>query len=102
MLNKNIKNDSKRQKFLKHEQVERAKRIVDEEVNFLNLVKQKYSNLGQSIEDLGNTIKNLYSIKIHNIGDVNTEILDFENFIISKRLLNRGYLSKRGIYLFFI
>lgn len=101
ILNSNLEKSIKREKLMKVEQKERAEKLKDSEFNFVELVKQKYESLGHSIEDLGNSLRHLYLIKMLEIDEVEKELIDFENFVLSRRLLNKAFLSKKGIYFAF-
>lgn len=92
---------AKREKLLKVEQKDRANKIKDTEFNFIELVKQKYNSLGSSLEDLGNSLRHLYLINMLEIDDVSEDLKNFENFVMEKKLLNKGFLSKKGIYFAF-
>lgn len=98
VIQKNQTKENKRQNFIQMEQLERASKIIDEEFNFVDLIKQKYESLGSSIDDLGNTIKNLYLIDMLKIDDSKKELKEFEEFVIERSLLNKAFLSKKGIY----
>lgn len=98
ILRKNCKKDEKRENFLKFGNIEKAKHIKNEETNFIDLVKNKYNKFGDSLEDLGNTIKNLYLIKILKVDDVDQDLSTFQQFIIDENLLNRAFLSRKGVF----
>lgn len=98
ILKKNAKRESKREKLLKFKLLERAAKVLDEEFNLVDLVKQKYDSLGQSIDDLGNTLRNLFIIELLSIDDVKEDLVMFEQFIVERRLLNRAFMSKKGVY----
>lgn len=96
--NQNLKIQSKRDKFMKMQQLERAAKLLDEETDFVGLVKQKYESLSHSIDDIGNTLRNLYLIDMLAIDNVNSELKRFEEFIAQRGLLNKAFMSKKGIY----
>lgn len=98
ILKKNTENEGKRQKLVQFQQLERAARIIDDEFSLVDLVKQKYETLGHSIDDLGNTVRNLYLIDLLEIENVKNELKAFEDFIVEKSLLNKAFMSKKGIY----
>lgn len=98
VLQRNKIKENKRNNLIKIKQLERAARIVDEEFNLVDLVKQKYESLGSSIDDLGNTVKNLYLIDMLKIDDSKKELNEFEEFVTERSLLNKAFLSKKGIY----
>ncbi|ELA42874.1 uncharacterized protein VICG_00189 [Vittaforma corneae ATCC 50505] len=98
ILNRNLKKEAKRQKMLKFQQIERASKVIDEEFDLIDLVKQKYGSLGQSVDDLGNTLKNLYIIDLLSIDYVKEELESFRKFIIERKLLSKAFMSKKGIY----
>lgn len=97
-LNKNIKKDSKRAKLEKCMLLERAAKILNDEYNFVDLVKQKYESFGKSVDDLGNSMRNLYLIDLLKIDDVKTELEMFEKFVIDRKLLNKAFMSIKGVY----
>lgn len=105
VLNQNFKKELKRAKFIKGENVERVNRIVDEEMNFVEIVKSKFPSFGSSLEDLGNSIKNLYLIKVLDIDndkwDAKKYLTSFENFLIDRGLISAAFLSKKGMYFSF-
>lgn len=98
VLNNNAEKAKKKQCYARVEQHARANRIIDDEVNFVELVKQKYSSLGSSIEDLGNTLRNLYFIEMLSIDSVGLDLRAFEEFVAEKMLLDKAFLSRKGIY----
>ncbi|KAM0681722.1 mRNA-binding ribosome synthesis protein [Glugoides intestinalis] len=97
-LNKNLRIQSKREKLMKMQQLERAAKLFDEETDFVGLVKQKYKSLGHSIDDLGSTLRNLYLINMLEIDIVKSILLEFEDFITERGLLSKAFMSKKGIY----
>lgn len=98
ILNKNVKKETKREHFLRFQQLDRASKIIMDEFNLVDLIKQKYDSLGKSIDDLGNTLRNLYVIDLLSVDDVKNEIEMFEKFVIERKLLNRAFMSKNGVY----
>lgn len=100
-LNKNYQNEERRIEFSKNQQFSRASNIKDDEINYVDLVKQKYPSLGMSLEGLGNTVKNLYLAKLLLMDNIDEDLQNFENFVIRKGILNRAFLSKKGAYLSF-
>lgn len=98
ILNRNMKRETKRQKLLKLQQIERASRIMDEEFSLVDLVKQRYASLGQSVDDLGNTLRNMYIVNMLAIDDVEEDLEAFEKFVIERRLLSKAFMSRKGIY----
>lgn len=94
----NVEKDKRRKDYIRFEQHSRADKIVDDEVNFVELVKQKYDGFGASIEDLGNTLRNLYVIKMLSIDNVEADLSTFEEFIIERRWLSKAFLARKGIY----
>lgn len=101
VLKENLKKSDRRERFLKVDQIVRADKICDMEFNFVDLIKQKYDSLGTSIEDLGNSLRHLYFIKMLELEEVSEDLDKFEKFVTEKKLLNKAFLSKKGIYFAF-
>jgi len=98
ILKGNTEKETKRQRLLQFQQLERASKIINEEFNLVDLVRQKYESLGKSLDDLGNTLRNLYVIDLLSIDDVGDDLGLFERFVIERGLLNRAFMSRKGVY----
>jgi len=101
ICNRNMKKSEKRNELIKVQQYARADKICDEEINFVELVKQKYASFAQSLEDFGHSLRNLYFINMLAIDNVREELNLFEDFLVERGLLNCGFLSKKGVYFSF-
>lgn len=98
ILRRNVKKEIKRQELVKFKQLERAAKIIDDEFNLSDLVKHKYPTFGESIGDLGNTLRNLYLIDMLAIDSCRSELEIFETFVAKRGFLSMAFMSKKGVY----
>lgn len=90
------------QKLLKCGQTERAAKIFIDEFNFVDLVEQRCESFGKSIDDLGNTVRNLYNFDLLMNDDVKIDIGIFENYAIKRKFLSKAFMFERGVCYGFI
>lgn len=101
VLLKNKCNETKRERCLKFSRIDKVECFKEVEYGLVELVKNKYGCLGDSLNDLGNSLRNLYFIKMLGIEQVDDTIDQWESFILENRLLENAFLSKKGIYFSF-
>lgn len=77
----------------------RAAKIKKEEYNYVNLVKSRYTSFGKAVDELGNSLANLFlSQKLKLDQDIDNILYEFKNFVIQYGLLKYAFLSNHGIY----
>ncbi len=95
----NKKREDKREMFLKKGIT--FKKVTNLQVNYVTLIKNKYSCFGESLCDLGNSVRGLYFAKLFNLGEETGTLKYFEKFVTEKKILKNGFMSQRGIYFSF-
>lgn len=98
VLCKNRNIEKRKEEYLKFDRIEKLKNIKEEDYGLVGLVKSKYSSFGSSIADLGETLRHLYFIDMLKIHDVKDALCEFENFILKRKLLDKVFMSKKGIF----
>lgn len=94
-INKKI--DIKKQQFQENNLIDKANNIKYARIRLIPFIKNKYKSFGESLCDLGNSLKFIYLAKLLKISNFDIQN-EFENFIIEKRILNYGFMSVNGIY----
>ncbi|ORD93870.1 PESC [Enterospora canceri] len=103
-LKANKRLDSKRKTLEAGGLLERAEQVRNVEMRLIPLIKQKYGSFGESVCDLGNSLRFLYLAQLHMEEDSNvkhcitTVLNDFEQFVIDNNMLQCAFMSKNGIF----
>lgn len=98
VLLKNKYSEAKREKYLRFNRQDKAQCFTEEEYGLVDLIRNKYANLGDSLSDLGTSLKNLYFIKMLGIEDVDCVTGLFETFVLENKLLGNAFLSRKGVF----
>lgn len=98
VVKKNKGVENKRKKYLKFNKTDKLARLKEEEYGYVNLIKYKYKDFGSALLDLGDSLKTLYFIKMLNTDEVSDALNEFEEFLIQRRLLDKAFMSKKGVY----
>lgn len=101
VIRTNKENQKRREKYSRLGFEEKLKNCIDEEYGLVELIKCKYASFGDSLSDLGSSLRNLYLIEQLQIADVGQALRLFEEFILARKMIDAAFLSKRGIYLSF-
>ncbi|KAI5168575.1 pescadillo [Pancytospora epiphaga] len=98
---KNKYNSKKREGYLKVGRLDKARCFEDEEFGLVDLVKNRYEKFGDSLADLGVSLRNLYFMRMLEIGEAKEALKEFEAFLIDNRLIEKAFLSLKGVFLSF-
>lgn len=94
-INKKI--DIKKRQLQQNNLIDRANSIKYAKIKLIPFIKSKYKSFGESLCDLGNSLKFIYLAKLLKISNFDVQN-EFENFVIEKKILNYGFMSINGIY----
>ncbi|KAI5148333.1 pescadillo [Enteropsectra breve] len=94
----NAEQKRKKDEVLKYNRTDRIHKFCEEEYGLTALVKQKYKSFGDSLCDLGNSVRNLHYVSMLQVHDATSVLDEFYDFVVAKQLLSSAFLAQRGIY----
>ncbi|KAI4291473.1 pescadillo [Pancytospora philotis] len=101
VLFRNQKYEAKRERCIEFNRTDRLDLYREEEYGLVELVKTRYSCFGESLADLGNSLRMLYFVRMLGVDDVADTLAEFEEYLLGRRLLESAFLSRRGVYFSF-
>lgn len=101
VIRTNKRKELRRDKYRKYNLIDKLNNCIDEEYALVDLVKNKYASFGDALSALGQSVRNLYLVERLSISDVSNVLRSFENFLISRRLLNAVFMAKNAIFFSF-
>lgn len=101
VLHNNLYKEKKRDNYLKFNRLDKADCFTQEDYGLVELIKHQYPSLGDSISNVGESLRNLYIIYMLGIEDVKETLESWEAFVLEHRLLEKAFLSKKGVYFSF-
>lgn len=101
VLKKNAHSTKKRDEYAKQGRADKAAQFEEEEYDLIQLLKSKYSSFGDSLADLCQSLRNLYLIQRLGIAQCEDTVNMWESFVLEYRLLEKAFLSRKGIFFSF-
>lgn len=99
VLKSNLRINEKIEKCIKFNRTSKLEFYKEEEYGFVSLIKNKYSAFSESLSKLGESLSQLYIVKMLEIDQKSASVLDeFENFVTQNSLLSCGFMSQKGVY----
>lgn len=90
---------AKKEKYEKRGLLIRANKIHEEEYNYIDLIKDRYSSFGKAVDELSSSLSGLcLSTKLSMDSEINNILNDFKEFVVCNRLLTKSFMSSKGIY----
>ena len=96
---KNKRMEKRKQRYIGTGLEYKVNNICYEEHGYVDLVKDRYKSFCESLDDLGNSLSNLYLSRVLELdSDAAAVLREFEGFVMEKSLLEHSFMSRNGVY----